>query len=454
MKRILAHLLLFLFICLPACSLAQSRIKDVAYVQGARDNDLIGFGLVTGLDGKGDGDPTLTKQVVTSLVRRFGVATPLNDVHAKNAAIVMVTARIGPFIRNGAKIDVQISSLADAKSLVGGVLLQTPLMGGDGQVYAVAQGSVSVGGFFAGTGGTGGASVQKNQLTAGRIPGGALVEREIPTNLFGSGALEIVLRESDFTSAVRMSNAINQQVGPLAHAVNASTVRVFVPKEAQPEEAQTDFIARVENVEFRPDVPARIVINERTGTIVANSKIRIHSVAIAHGNLTVAIASTPVISQPNPLTGNVIGNVEGGSGGAGGAAASGVVGNPDEPLTIGGKAIYEDSTGQQIQVPIGLMPPPGYTPVYQKGTSQAGVASPGAPGGNATVTPGAQTVVASQTSVNVQEQKAPLVVFEDLPTVEQVAGALNALGVTPRDMMTIFQSMKQAGALQAELVMQ
>lgn len=455
-------IVVLVFLLVFACGVAfgQSRIKDVAYVQGARDNDLVGYGLVVGLDGQGDSDPVLTKQTVANLMKRFGVQISQNDVKAKNCAVVMVTARISAFERNGAKIDVQVSSMADAKTLQGGTLLQTPLMGADSQIYAVAQGSVSVGGFFAGNSGAGGASVQKNHPTSGRIPGGALIEKEIPTDVFNQGVLEIALRENDFTSAVRMANAINEQLGSIAYAVDANTVRVYVPQEAQPENKQTEFIARIENIEFRPDAPARIVMNEKTGTIVANSKIRIHSVAVAHGNLTVAIATTQKVSQPNPFTGNVIGDLSagsGGSGGAGGAAASGILGDSETPLEIGGRVVYQDDQGQQIQVPIGIAPPVGYTPVMKGATGQPGVASAGAsgaPGGNVNVTTGAQTVVTEQTTTNVQEEKTKFIVVEDLPTVEDVAAALNALGVTPRDMMAIFQSMKQAGALQAELVLQ
>lgn len=438
----------------------ETRIKDVAYIQGARDNDLVGYGLVVGLDGQGDSDPALTKQTVSNLIKRFGIQINANDIKAKNAAVVIITARISPFLKSGSKIDIQVSSLADAKSLQGGTLLQTPMMGADGKIYAVAQGSVSVGGFFAGSSGGGGASVQKNHPTAGRIPGGALVEQEIPTDLFANGVLEISLRENDFTSAVRMANAINQQIAPIAHAVNANTIRVFVPQDAQDETRQAEFIARIENIEFRPDVPARIVMNEKTGTIVANSKIRIQNVAIAHGNLTVAIATTQQVSQPNPFTGNIIGDLtagSGGDGGDGGGAAAGVPGLSEEPLVIGGRVVYADDSGAQIQVPTGLKPPPGYKPVMKNATSQPPIAAhgaEGAQGGDVNATTGAKTVVTEQMTTNVQEEKAKFVVVEELPTVEQVAAALNALGVTPRDMMAIFQTLKQAGALQAELVLQ
>ncbi len=438
---------------------AQSRVKDVATVQGARENQLLGYGLVAGLAGQGDSDAVLPRQTISNLIKKFGLLVSEADIKSKNVAVVMVTARVSPFARNGAKIDVEVSSLADALSLQGGTLLQTPLIGADGKVYAVAQGSISVGGFLAGTGGTGGASLQKNHPTVGRIPGGALVEAEIPTNIFSHGALEINLRESDFTSAVRMANAINEQIAPLAEAVNGTTVRVFVPKEMQDETHQIEFVARIENVLFRPDVAARIVINEKTGTIVANANIRIDRVAIAQGNLTVSIVNTPIISQPNAFTGNVGSLVagNGGNGGNGGTAAPGVVGAAATPLTVGGNAIFQNGAGNQVQVAPGTNPPAGYTLATVPGTSQAGqsaAGSVGAPGGSVTAVPGAQTVLTSQTTTQVQEEKKKFVVLDDLPTVNEVAAALNSLGVTPRDMMSIFQTMKESGALQAELILQ
>lgn len=439
---------------------AQSRVKDVASVQGARDNQLVGYGVVVGINGDGDSDSILIHQTIANMVKRFGITVAANSLKSKNAATVMVTARIPANARNGDKIDVSVSSMADAKSLQGGTLLQTPLVGPDGGVYAVAQGSVFIGGMFAGVSGPGGATVTKNTPTAGAIPGGALVEREIPTNLFPNGVLEVVLHEHDFTSAVRMANAINEQIGPISEAVSSSTVQIFVPQEAQVESRRMEFIARVENVLFRPDSPARIVINEKTGTIVANARIRIDRVAVAHGNLTVSIVRSQNVSQPNAFTGNVTGDVKAGSGGAGGSggtAAAGVAGAPATPLTVGGNVVYENDQGDQIQVPAGTPPPSGYAVKMIPGTGRPGVPANGAPGGaggNVAIDTGARTVVTDQTTTKVEEEQKNFVVFDDLPTVEEVATALNSLGVTPRDMMSIFQTMKQAGALQAELVLQ
>ncbi len=384
----LRRFIAFCVIAAPLVVGAQTRIKDVATVQGARDNQLIGYGLVAGLDGQGDSDKLLTQQTAANLAQRFGIQIQAANITAHNMAIVMVTATIPSFARQGTKLDATVASLADAKSLQGGVLLQTPLVGGDGKVYAVAQGSVFLGGFDAGTGGAGGASVQKNHTTSGVVTGGALVENEIPTSLFSQGVLEIVLRQGDFTSAVRMANAINEQIAPMAEAVSPTTVRIFVPKEMQSPERQMEFVARVENASFVPDVAARVVINERTGTIVSNANIQITKVAVAFGNLTVSISSTPEVSQPNSFTG-------GGDGGRGGKRGKG-----------------------------------------------------GGGGG------GASTEVVNRTTTSVTEEKRRMVVFPDMPTVEDVAFALNSMGATPRELMSILQSIKDAGALNAELVLE
>jgi len=401
LHQLIAKCLLILFglTAVTILAHAQTRIKDVATVEGARDNQLIGYGIVAGLDGQGDSDKQFTQQTISNLARKFGIIVPPTDITNKNVAIVMVTANIPPFTRQGTRLNATVASLADAKSLQGGVLMQTPLVAGDGQVYAVAQGSVFLGGFDAGTGGEGGSSVQKNHTTSGVVTDGALVENEIPTTVFSKGVLEIVLRQGDFTSAVRMANAINDQIGKIAEAVSPTTVQVFVPREMQAPERQMEFVARIENAQFVPDVSARIVINERTGTVVANANIQISKVAVAFGNLTVSIASTPEVSQPNGYTDNSI-NI-GGRGGSGGS------GNGN-----GGR------------------------------------------GGNASGNSGVKTEVVDRTTTNVQEEKRALVVFNDMPTVEDVAFALNSMGATPRELMSILQSIKDAGALNAELVLE
>ncbi|HEX4140652.1 MAG TPA: flagellar basal body P-ring protein FlgI [Candidatus Methylacidiphilales bacterium] len=392
-----ALLIILTLLAVTVLAQAQTRIKDVATVGGARDNQLLGYGIVAGLDGQGDSDKQFTQQTIANLARKFGLIVPATDITNKNVAIVMVTANIPAFTHQGTKLNVTVASLADAKSLQGGVLLQTPMVAGDGQVYAVAQGSVFLGGFDAGTGGAGGSSIQKNHTTSGVVTDGAIVEQEIPTSLFSKGLLEIVLRQGDFTSAVRMANAINDQIGHIAEAVSPTTVQVFVPPSMQCPEKQMEFVARIENAQFVPDMPARIVINERTGTIVANANIQIAKVAVAYGNLTVAITNTQSVSQPNSFTGN--GNtIDSGNRNSGTINNSGSVGNN---------------------------------------------------AGN-----GIHTQVVDNTTTNVQEEKRAMVVLNDMPTVEDVAFALNSMGATPRELMSILQSIKDAGALNAELVLE
>jgi flagellar P-ring protein precursor FlgI len=395
--RLIATALLILCALAACCVLAraQTRIKDVATVGGARDNQLIGYGIVAG---QGDSDKQFTQQTISNLARKFGLIVPATDITNKNVAIVMVTANIPPFTKQGTKLNVSVSSLADAKSLQGGVLLQTPLIAGDGQVYAVAQGSIFLGGFDAGTGGAGGASVTKNHTTSGIVTDGAIVENEIPTTVFSKGVLEIELRQGDFTSAVRMANAINDQIAHIAEAVSPTTVQVFVPREMQAPEKQMEFVARIENATFVPDVPARIVINERTGTVVANANIQISKVAVAYGSLTVSIVSTQQVSQPNSFTGN------------------------------------GDSIGSNNR---------------DSTTNVSGVGR-GGHGDNQ----GIHTQVTDNTTTNVQEEKRSIVVLDDMPTVEDVAFALNSMGATPRELMSILQSIKDAGALNAELVLE
>jgi flagellar P-ring protein precursor FlgI len=412
---ILRIVFITLGLLVPVIASAQTRIKDVATVVGSRDNQLIGYGLIAGLDGQGDSDKLFTQQTVSNMARRFGIQILPADITNKNVALVMVTADIPPFSRAGTKLNATVASLADAKSLQGGVLLQTPLIGGDGKVYAVAQGSVFLGGFDAGTGGSGGASVQKNHTTSGVVTDGALVEEEIPTALFSRGVLEIVLNQGDFTSAVRMANAINEQIAPIAQAVSPTTVEVYVPEEMQRPERQMEFVARVENASFVPDVNARIVINERTGTIVANANIQISKIAVAFGNLTVAISSSPTVSQPNVYL------------------------NPDGstyPGTVNGTTGSGSGTGSG-----------GFAGGGGGGGGNGG-------GGGRGANQGIHTQVVNQTTTNVQEDKRSIVVMKDMPTVEDVAFALNSMGATPRELMSILQSIKDAGALNAELVLE
>lgn len=356
--------------CMAVCarsSLATGvRVKDIATVAGVRDNQLVGYGLVGGLAGGGDKNPPETLQTLGNLLQRFGLTIPATTLSAKNIAIVMVTADIPAFKRAGTRLDVTVASIGDANTLQGGILLQTPLLGADGKVYAVAQGALTLGGISAGSGGEGGATVQKNHPTVGQIADGALVEREIPAEIISDHHLELILREPDFTTAARLADSVNERFTNTAEAVDSTTVRVRVPDNYAA--VPVSFISELELLDVDTDIPARIVINERTGTIVATSHIRISACAVSHGNLTISIASTQNVSQPGAFS--------------------------------------------------------------RTGTTQ----------------------VTKQTSTQVHEDKGTMFTLPDLPTVEQVAAALNSLGVSPRDMMSMFQAMKEAGALQAELI--
>ncbi|GDX10799.1 flagellar P-ring protein [Verrucomicrobiota bacterium] len=359
--------LLVIIACLALCAVARAaRIKDLVIVEGGRDNQLVGYGLVVGLAGKGDSKLSFTVQSIANALQRFGINIPANTIKSDNVAAVMITADIPAFAKPGAKIDVTISSIGDAKTLQGGVLLQTPLIGADKTVYAVAQGALAVGGFVGGEGGAGGATVQKNHPTVGIISGGALVEREIPAQIVKNNTVELLLLNADYASAARMAEAINGVFPGTALAKNASAVNVAVPEEYR--DYEVNYIASLGAIELIPDTVARVVINERTGTIIATESVRISTVAISHGSLTISIASNLNVSQPAPL-----------------------------------------SRGE--------------------------------------------TVVTPSTETTLTEQKGKFKVVDDFPTIQQVSSALNALGLTTRDMMSIFQSMKKAGALQAELIL-
>jgi flagellar P-ring protein FlgI len=361
----------FTLLVLSTTNLLGVRVKDLARVQGSRQNQLLGYGVVIGLAGTGDSTANnVTLQTVANFFNRFGLTVPEAAIKANNSAIVVVTADLPPFVRSGSKIDVHVASLGDCKSLQGGVLIQTPLVGADGQVYAVAQGPMVLGGFFAGNTGSGSANVQKNHPTVAMITEGALIEREVPMELVtAQNTLDLVLRDPDFTTAARLAEVLNSETSTeMAVPVDAGTIRVSLPPDVMDPTKQVLFISRLENMDVEPDTVTRVVINERTGTIVANSRVKISSVAVAHGNLTISIATSEQVSQPLPF------------------AATGA------------------------------------------------------------------TATTQSTTASVSESHGELVPLPDLPTIQQVAAALNRLGASPRDMMTIFQALKQAGALQAELV--
>lgn len=350
-----------------AASAFASRIKDLTLVEGGRDNQLVGYGIVVGLAGDGDSNATSTLRAVSNILQRYGLNVTPTDIKAKNVAAVMITADIGAFLKPGARIDVTVAAMGDAKTLQGGVLLQSPLLGADGRVYAVAQGPVAVGGFLGGAGGAGGATVQKNHPTVGSISNGAIVEREITAEFVRDNSLRLLLHNPDFTSAARMADAINARFPTAgAQALDAATVRVALPEDYLGRDVA--FLADLGAVEVQPDTLARIVINERTGTIVATSTVRLSQVAIAHGSLTITVTSNIGVSQPNAF----------------------------------------NNSGQTVAVP------------------------------------------STQTAIS--EGKGGFTVLNDPPSIERLAAALNSLGVSTRDMMAIFQSLKRSGALQAELV--
>lgn len=347
-------------------SAIQVRVRDVAFILGAQDNQLVGIGLVAGLANDGDKDPAYTLQSLQNTFQSFGIALPAAQLTAKNVAVVLVTANIPPDQKKGSKIDVTVAAMGDAKSLQGGVLMQTLLYGADRNVYATAQGPIAVGGFSLGNAGAGGANVQKNHPTTGQIIGGAIVQAEIPSTRVHGDSIFVVLREQDFSSAARMAEKINEKFPNTSQAESSTTVRVKIPDLYRT--ATIPFIAQVEAVEFEPDSPARVIINERTGTIVVSARTQIATCAITHGNIVVKVAETLEVSQPAPF-------------------------------------------------------------------AQVG-----------------QTQVVPRTDTQVTEQPGHLKALPDMPTVEKLAFFLNQVGATPRDLMAIFEAMKQAGALQAELI--
>jgi len=285
-----------------------SRIKDVASIEGVRENQLIGYGLVTGLRTTGDsvvGAP-FTVQSLISMLNRMGVNLTIDpkQITAKNVAAVVVTARLPPFAKPGTMIDVVFSSIGDAKSLQGGTLLMTPLKGPDGQVYAVAQGPLTLGGFL---GGKAGDTTSKNHTNAGRIPNGAIVEREVALDISAWESVSVALAQPDFTTALRVSEAVNAVFGSeTAIPVNAGVVRVAVPGDYQGR--LVEYLAAIESLDVQVDQRARVVVNERTGTIVMGGHVRISTVAVAHGNLTIQVKTKQNVSQPQaPLIGNAAG---------------------------------------------------------------------------------------------------------------------------------------------------
>ncbi len=338
------------------------RLKDIASIHGIRTQQLIGYGLVIGLNGTGDASGTkFTMQSLANMLDRLGIRADAQKIKVGNVAAVIVTTSLPAFAKSGSRLDVTVSSLGDASSLQGGTLVMTPLRGPDGKIYAVAQGPVSIGGFLASGAG---AKAQKNHPTVGKVPNGATVERNLETNVNSRSSLTIKLSEEDFTTAARVAEAINSKLGDLARTVDAGSVEVSVPVERRAK--IVEFISRLEAIEVLPDTTARVVIDERTGTIVIGRDVQVDTVAVAHGSLSVVIKTELDVSQPYPESGG-------------------------------------------------------------------------------------QTAVTPDTTIQVSEEEQRLLLVEQAVTIKDVVTGLNAIGVSPRDLIAILQAIKSAGALRAEL---
>jgi flagellar P-ring protein FlgI len=361
-----AMILGFCALCGLSSANAQTRIKDIVDFEGVRENMLIGYGLVVGLNGTGDTLTTsiFTRESLVGMLERLGVNARDDSLRTDNVAAVMVTATLPPFSQQGTRIDVSISAIGDSESLLGGTLLVTPLVGADGEVYAVAQGPIAVGGF---TAGGEGATISRGVPTNGRIASGAIIEREIGFDLQGMDSVRISLRNPDFTTARRIAQAINAFIGgPIAQPSDPSTVQLLVP---DPYRGRTvALITDIEQLRVTPDMSAKVVVDEQTGIIVMGENVRISTVAIAQGNLTIRITETPQVSQPQPFA----------------------------------------QTGETVTVP--------------------------------------------RTQIEVDEDKDKrLTVVSQGVTLQELVDGLNALGIGPRDMISILQAIKAAGALQAEI---
>jgi len=345
---------------------AQTRIKDIVDFEGVRENMLIGYGLVVGLNGTGDtlSSSIFTRESLVGMLERLGVNARDDSLKTDNVAAVMVTATLPPFAKQGTRIDLSLSAIGDADSLLGGTLLVTPLVGADGEVYAVAQGPVAVGGVSAGGAG---AEVSKGVPTNGRIASGAIIEREISFDLQGLDTLRISLRNPDFTTARRIAQAINSFVGgPIAQSRDSATVSLVVPDNYRGK--MVALITDIEQLRVTPDISAKVVIDEQTGIIVMGENVRISTVAIAQGNLTIRITETPQVAQPLPFS----------------------------------------EEGETVTVP------------------------------------------RTQIEIDEDEDKR-LSVLSNSVTLQELVDGLNALGIGPRDMISILQAIKAAGALQAEI---
>lgn len=390
---------------------AQNRrvlVRDITSVEGVRDNMLVGYGLVVGLDRTGDSQQTyFTVQTLANAMQRMGVLISPGVVEVKNVAAVFITATLPPFARPGAQLDVTVSSAGDAKSLEGGVLLLSALHGPDGQVYAEAQGPLVVGGYSAGNSLNG---KEVNTPTVGIVPNGGIVERDTAVNLSDFKTVSLLLRNPDFTTARQIANAINQEFGrPIAAALDSTRVDVSVAKSG--ESSVPVLISRVQNLAIEVHTPARIIVNERTGTIVLGGDVKITPVSVIHGNLSIQVTTT-YTAAPVP---NVLTNIVNGSGNGGGAGSEGQAG----PEGGGG--------GRRGGGP-GAVPGGAYS-------GESGALIP-------------------QTSVTANDSPAETMRLDDGANVEELVNGLHAIGTTAQDVVAILQAIKAEGGIQAEVEVQ
>lgn len=361
------------------------RLKEISSIEGVRSNPLVGYGLVVGLQGTGDQNNTqFTVHSLANMLQRMGIRVPPEAVKVKNVAAVMVTAQLPAFVRQGQSLDVQVSSIGDAKSLQGGTLLLTPLHGPDGQVYVLAQGAVSVGGFS--FGGASGGRVQQNHPTVGIVPNGGTVEREVRSSFGEKDIFRLVLHQEDFTTAQRAVKALNSRLGPgVARTIDGRTLELVVPTGF--EGRQAEFLAAAEAVEIQPDASGKVILDERTGTVIMGERVRIDPVAIAQGGLTVIIKETPEVVPAAP-----------------------------------------------------------FSPKAAKGAQPSSGSTTGAD-----MAPGGQTVVAPRSDVKVEEKGQGVTLLQGGVTIAELVKALNAIGTNPRQLITILQAIHKAGALHANL---
>lgn len=400
----------------------KSRIKDIVSFQGVRDNQLVGYGLVIGLNGSGDSlrKSIFTKESLISMLDRMGVnIREAGDIDTKNIAAVMVTATLPAFARHGSRVDVVVSAMGDAKNLLGGTLLVTPLVGADGEVYAVAQGPVATSGFSA----QGKASsVTKGVPTSGRIANGAIVEKEIGYELAQLDSMNLSLRNPDFTTAQRIEQVINTHTGQaLAKALDGSTVHMKIP--ANYDGDRVALLTRIEQLEVIPDQPAKVVVDDHDGVIVMGENTKISMVAVSHGSLTVRITEEEQVSQPNSFTTGVPEIVQSTNN-----TTTNNTQNIQGALTLADGALSGTTTNASLSQ---------VTTANQTQSNQTAA--------------GATTQKVDRTNVDIQEEKSKMGIVPANAGLQDLVDSLNALGATPRDMITILQSIKAAGALQASI---